>query len=62
MPRHGGAGGEQLLGREGHGEEKQRGGQKCGPVRKEVVAGGRGRGAKKGHMLKIWGSQRAGPL
>lgn len=42
MPRHGGVGREQLLGREGHREEKQRGGQKCGPVRKEVVAGGGG--------------------
>lgn len=29
---------------------------------RKLLRGGRGRGAKKGHMLKIWGSQRAGPL
>lgn len=44
---------------EGHREEKQRGGQKCRTDQEGSCWGG---GAKKGHMLKILGNQRAGSL
>lgn len=43
-------------------ERRSRGEARSADLSGRKLLRGVGRGAKKGHMLKIWGSQRAGPL